>query len=65
MKLKERLICLQCKKTVPQLAFEFPTFGEQQDVIFKTTFGVCYDCYSFLNFMEEDDIEILLRSTDN
>lgn len=55
MELKERLICLACKKDVPQLAFEFPTFGEQQDVNFETTIGVCYDCFDFINFMEEQD----------
>lgn len=52
MALKERFICLICKKDVAQLAFEFPTLGEQQYVNFETTIGICYDCYGFINFME-------------
>lgn len=44
--MRERLFCLNCKSEVPQLAFEFDTFGEQQKQEHEAHFGVCYECFN-------------------
>lgn len=53
MELKEKFICIICKSTEDNLAYEFETFGEQQDVQFTLTAGICYNCKDLFNFIEE------------